>query len=110
MPLGLANAPATFQSYINKCLAEKVDIFCIVYLDDILIYTKRKGAKYEEAVRWVLTQLRKFRLYTNLKKCQFSIDEVHFLGYIISPSRVYMRPEYIKSIKNWLEPQSIRKI
>ncbi len=54
MPFGLANAPATFQSYINQCLAEKLDIFCIIYLDDIVIYTSEKEAEHEEAVRWVL--------------------------------------------------------
>ena len=62
MPFGLANAPATFQSYINKCLAEKLDVFCIVYLDDILIYTNEKGDMYKKAVGWVLGQLRKFGL------------------------------------------------
>ncbi len=54
MPFGLVNAPANFHSYINKCLAEKLDIFCIVYLDDILIYTSKEEAKHEKAVRWVL--------------------------------------------------------
>ena len=110
MPFGLANAPATFQSYINKYLAEKLDVFCIVYLDDILIYTSEKRAKHKEAVRWVLEQLRKYGLYANLKKCRFSTDEVHFLGYIVSPSGVHMEPERIESIKNWPEPQSIREI
>ena len=110
MPFSLANAPATFQSYINKCLAKKLDVFCIVYLDDILIYTSEKGAKHKEAVRWVLEQLRKYGLYANLKKCRFGTDEVHFLGYIVSPSGIHMEPERIESIKNWPEPQSIREI
>ncbi len=110
MPFRLANAPATFQSYTNKCLAEKLDIFCIVYIDDILIYTSQKGAQYKEAVRWVLEQLRKYGLYAKLKKYGFSTDEVHFLGYIVSPSGVHMEPERIKSIKNWPESQSIREI
>ena len=54
MPFGLSNAPATFQGYINKILAEKLDIFIIVYLDDILIYIKNPGQSHVEAVRWVL--------------------------------------------------------
>ena len=83
MPFGLANAPATFQSYIHECLAEKLDVFCIVYLDDILILTNEKRAKREEAIRWLLEKLQKHDLYTNLKKCRFSTDEVHFLRYII---------------------------
>lgn len=56
MPFGLSNAPASFQGYVNKILAEKLDIF-IVYLDDILIYTKDPGQPHVEAVRWVLDQL-----------------------------------------------------
>ena len=71
MLFGLSNAPATFQRYINKILAEKLDIFVVVYLDDILIYTKDSGQPHVEAVRWVLDQLRKHSLFTNLKKCRF---------------------------------------
>ena len=59
MPFGLTNAPATFQGYVNKILTEKLDVFVIVYLDDILIYTEDPGQAHVEAVRWVLDQLRK---------------------------------------------------
>lgn len=51
MPFGLTNAPATFQLYINKCLAEKLDVFVIMYLDDIFIYINEKKVKYEEAIQ-----------------------------------------------------------
>ena len=71
MPLRLTNAPAIFQGYINKILVEKLDVFVIVYLDDILIYTKDKSEGHVQAVRWALNQLCKFLLYANLKKCQF---------------------------------------
>ena len=71
MPFGLTNAPASFQGYINKILAEKLDIFIILYLDDILIYTDDDGDGHVSAVRWVLEQLKKFSLFANLKKCQF---------------------------------------
>ena len=63
MPFGLFNAPASFQGYINKVLAEKLDIFVIVYLDDILFYTEDPGQGHVEAVRWVLGALRKRGLY-----------------------------------------------
>ncbi len=59
MPFGFSNAPASFQGYINKILAKKLDIFVIVYLDDILIYTEDLGQPHVDAVRWVLEQLRK---------------------------------------------------
>ncbi len=83
MPFGLTNAPATFQGYINKILAKKLNVFVIVYLDDILINTENKGKEYIQAVWWVVDQLRKHLLYTNLKKCRFHQDEVRFLGYIL---------------------------
>ena len=69
MFFGLTNAPATFQGYINKIFAEKLDVFVIVYLDNILIYTKDESKGHVQAMRWVLNQLRKFLLYANLKKC-----------------------------------------
>ena len=71
MPFGLSNAPTIFQRYVNKILAKKLDIFVIVYLDDILIYTEDLSQPYIEAVRWVLDQLRKYSLFANLKKCRF---------------------------------------
>ena len=71
-----------------------------MYLDDILIYTKEKGAKYEEAVRWVLEQLQKYGLFVNLKKCRFSTDKVPFLGYIVLFSGIHIEPEHIESIKS----------
>ena len=76
MPFGLTNAPAIFQGYINKILAEKLDIFVIVYLDDIFIYIKDESKSHVQAVRWVLDQLRKFSLYANLKKCRFHQEEI----------------------------------
>ena len=76
MPFGLTNVPASFQGYINKILAEKLDIFVIVYLDDILIYTEDDGNGRVAAVQCVLEQLKKFLLYANLKKCRFHLDDV----------------------------------
>ncbi len=110
MPFGLTNASATFQGYINKILAEKLDVFVIVYLDDILIYTESEGEEYVQAVRWVLDQLRKHSLYANLKKCRFHQDEVRFLGYIVSHQGIRMEEERIKTVREWPEPQSVRDI
>ena len=76
MPFSLTNISVSFQRYINKIFTEKLDIFVIIYLDDILIYTKDDGDGQVLAVRWVLEQLRKFLLYANLKKCWFHQDKV----------------------------------
>ena len=110
MPFGLSNAPASFQGYINKILAEKLDIFVIVYLDDILIYTEDPGQGHVEAVRWVLDVLRRHGLFANLKKCRFHKDEVRFLGYIVLAQGVRMEDEQIEAVKNWPEPTSVRDI
>ena len=71
MFLSLFNAHASFQGYVNKMLAEKLDVFVIVYLNDILIYIKDTGQSHVEAVRWVLRELRKHDWFANLKKCRF---------------------------------------
>ncbi len=98
MLFGLTNIPVTFQGYINKILVEKLNVFMIVYLNDILIYTKSTRKEYVEAVWWVLEQLRKYVLYTNLKKCWFYQEEVRFLGYIISHQGIQIEEEQIKDV------------
>ena len=110
MPFGLFNAPANFQGYINKSMAKKLDIFVIVYLDDILIYTKDLGQSYLETVRWVLDVLRRHGLFANLKKCRFHKNKDHFLGYVVSAQGVKMEDKPIKAVKNWPEPTSVRDI
>ena len=76
MPFGLTNAPVSFQEYINKIFVEKLDIFIILYLDDILIYTKDDENGHVAVIRWVLVQLKKFLLYANLKKYWLYQDKV----------------------------------
>ena len=110
MLLGLSTTPATFQGYVNKILAEKLDIFVIVYLDDILIYTEDIGQAHIEAVRWVLDQLRKHSLYTNLKKCRFHQDEICYLRYIVSSKEISMEAKRIEVVKDWAEPKSVCNI
>ena len=110
MPFGLSNAPAIFQGYVNKILTEKLNVFVIVYLDDILIYTEDPGQAHVKAVCWVLDNLRKHSLFANLKKCRFHQDEVCFLGYIVSAQRVQMEDKRIEAVKSWPEPKSVRDI
>ena len=107
MLFGLSNAPATFQGCANKILAEKLDIFVIVYLDNILIYTEDPGQPYIEAVRWVLDQLRKYLLFANLKKCHFHQNEIYFLGYVMSSKDMGMEAKKIEVVRNWPEPKSL---
>ena len=110
MPFGLSNAPATFQGYINKILAEKLDIFVIVYLDDILIYTGDLEQLHVEAVRWVLDKLQTHSLFANLKKCRFYQDEVCFLEYVVSSKGISLEAERIEVMKDRPESKSVCNI
>lgn len=107
MPFGLVNALATFQGYINKILAKKLDVFIIVYLDNILIYTEDPGQAHIKAVWWVLKNLRRYNLFISLKKCWFYQDKVCFLGYIVSVQGVQIEEEKIEAVKPWPKPKSI---
>lgn len=89
--------------YINKCLIEKLNIFVIIYLNNIFIYTNEKNTKYKKVIKWVLKQLWKYVLYFKLKKWCFNINKIYFLDYIISFLKVDIEPKCIDSIKNWPE-------
>ena len=106
----LSNAPASFQGYISKILAEKLNIFVIVYLDVILIYIKDPSQGHVKAVQWMLDLLRKNGLFANMKKCRYYKDEMRFLRYVVSSYNIRMEDEKIKTVKNWLKPKSVREI
>lgn len=84
MPFRLFNTSTSFQGYINKIMAKKVNIFLIIYLNDILIYIKDPSQSHVAAVQWVLDVLRKYDLFANFKKWRFHKDEICFFGYVIS--------------------------
>lgn len=83
MPFSLFNASTTFQNYINKILTKKLDIFVIVYLNNILIYIKNLGQTNVNTIQWVLEFLRKNSLFINHKKCCFPLNKVRFLEFVI---------------------------
>lgn len=109
MPFGLTNAPATFQAYINKALAGYLDEFCVVYLDDILIYSK-DAEEHAEHLRLVLERLRKYALYANRKKCHFFTDSVEFLGFIVGSEGVSMDPRRVDTVAAWPQPTTYREV
>ena len=96
----LSNAPVSFQSYINKVLAKKLDIFIIVYLDGILIYTKNSSQVHINTFQWIFKKLPKYKLSANLKKCQFCKNEVKFLGYVILVQKIKIEEKQIEAMKN----------
>ena len=97
MPFGLTNAPAAFQAYINQALRGLVDDFCIVYLDDILIFSKTEE-QHTEHLQLICERLRTAELYAKPSKCQFYQEEMEFLGFIINKQGVRMDPERIRTI------------
>jgi hypothetical protein len=109
MPFGLANAPATFQAYINRALVGLVDVTCIVYLDDILIYSDDPTA-HRRHVAEVLERLRKHGLYAKLSKCKFNAEEVDFLGFVLGPDGIAMEHSRVQTIQDWPEPCTFREV
>ena len=99
MPFNFSNILATFQGYINKILAKKLDVFIIIYLDDILIYTKNLGQPHVEAICWVLDQFQKYSFFANLKKYYFHQNEICFLRYIILFKDINMKTKKIEVVK-----------
>ena len=80
MPFGLSNPPSVFQRHLNNILAEKIDRGVVVYIDDILIYSKTEE-EHIELVRWVLQKLTEKNLCINIDKCLFHVPEVKFVGF-----------------------------
>jgi hypothetical protein len=111
VPMGLTNAPATFQAYINKALRGLVDDFCIVYLDDILVFS-RTQEEHDQHLQQICERLRSAELYAKPSKCQFYQREVEFLGFIIGTQGIRMDPRRIQTIKEWEDhpPRSYRDL
>ncbi|WVZ97874.1 hypothetical protein U9M48_043382 [Paspalum notatum var. saurae] len=109
MSFGLTNAPAYFMHPMNRVFMDYLDKFIVVFIDDILIYSKSRE-EHEVHLRLVLQRLREYKLYAKLKKCEFWIDEVPFLGHIISKGGIAKDPHKIGAITNWEVPQTPKEV
>jgi len=98
MSFDLINVSVIFQTYINKILTELLNDFCVVYLNDILIFFVEK-TDHIDHVKQILKRLRKFKLYASLKKCEFFITKVNFLEFVIFIESVSMNSSRIDIIK-----------
>ncbi|GJU33968.1 putative reverse transcriptase domain-containing protein [Tanacetum coccineum] len=103
MPFGLTNAPAVFMDLMNRVCKPYLDKFVIVFIDDILIYSKNKE-EHGEHLKTILNLLRSKKLYAKFLKCDFWLDSVQFLGHVIDSSGVHVDPAKIEAIKNWAAP------
>ncbi|GJW23849.1 putative reverse transcriptase domain-containing protein [Tanacetum coccineum] len=109
MPFGLTNAPAVFMDLMNRVCKPYLDKFVIVFIDDILIYSKTKE-DHEVHLRLVLELLRKEKLYAKFSKCEFWLQEVHFLGHVVNQSGIHVDPGKIEAVKNWKAPTTSSEI
>jgi hypothetical protein len=106
---GLTNAPATFMCLMNNVLSKFLDKFVLVFIDDILIYSKNRE-EHEKHLRLVLQVLREHQLYAKFNKCDFFKKKIHYLGHVLSKEGVAVDPDKISSIMEWPTPKDVSDI
>ncbi|KAL0537619.1 hypothetical protein IC582_026602 [Cucumis melo] len=109
MSFGLTNAPTVFMDLMNRVFREFVDTFVIVFIDDILIYSKTE-AEHEEHLRMVLQTLRDNKLYAKFSKCEFWLKQVSFLGHVVSKDGVSVDPAKIEAVTGWTRPSTVSEL
>jgi hypothetical protein len=106
---GLSNTPVVFMCLKNGVFRDYLDKFVIVFLDDILVYSKSEE-EHEKHLRMVLQVLINHHLYTKLSKCSFYQRQIHYLGHIISEEGIVVDPEKVDSIQEWSVPRNVAEV
>ena len=106
MSFGLTNDPAYFMRMMNKLFMEFLDKFVVVFIDDILVYSKYEE-EHKEHLRLVLEKLREHQLYAKFSKCEFWLKEVGFLRHVISGEGIVVDPTKVASVTKWVAPTSV---
>jgi hypothetical protein len=109
MPFGLANAPSTFQHYVNDVLRPYLDVFCTAYIDDILIFSDNLS-EHRKHVELVLQALREAGLQLDIDKCEFHKTEVLYLGLVITTNGIRMDPKKVEAVTNWESPSNVKDV
>ncbi|KAM2748489.1 hypothetical protein EV2_027508 [Malus domestica] len=109
MPFGLTNAPAAFMRLMNEVFQEYLDRFVIVFIDDNLVYSKSKSDHIRH-LNLVLRKLREHRLYAKFSKCQFWLNQVAFLGHVVSAQGIQVDPQKIAAVESWEQPRTVTEV
>jgi hypothetical protein len=109
MSFGLTNAPAHFTYLMNSVFMPELDKFVVVFIDDMLIYSKNEE-EHAQHLRIVLTRLREHRLYAKFSKCAFWLEEIRFLGHVLSARGIAVDPSKVKDILEWKPPTTVHQV
>ena len=109
MPFGLTNAPATFQHLMENCLGDLHLNWCIIYLDDIIVYSKTPE-EHLERLKAVFKKIAKAGLKLKPSKCEFFKSEITYLGHIVSNNGIAMAPKKIRAIQLWPRPTTVTEL
>src|SRR3954465_3415814 len=109
MPFGLTNAPAYFIYLMNKVFMEYLDKFVVVFIDDILIFSKSEE-EHEQHLRLVLDKLREHQLYAKFSKCEFWLHQVGFLGHVMKEEGLAVDPTKIEAVTEWPSSTNVKEV
>jgi hypothetical protein len=109
MSFEITNAPAYFMNLMNKVFMEELDKFVVVFIDDILVYSK-SVEEHEQHLRVVLGKLRAHKLYAKFRKCEFWLEKISFLGHILTAEGVAVDPGKVETVSNWQQPTNVSEI
>ena len=109
LPFGLSNAPSTFQALINSVLGPELSNCCLVYLDDIVVFSDTPE-QHIQHLRLVLSKLQGSKLFAKLSKCRFALSSIKFLGHVVDEHGITPDPEKIKIVQDWPTPTSVTAV